>query len=92
MMSYMSFDFAAQRSTPHIEAEADCGDIPAGFSALEQQVIEIARRDGVNSLGAPTWIHKIMRVLFGIERPPPLANPDLERLRQAVVKSTLSGN
>jgi alkylhydroperoxidase family enzyme len=58
----------------------------ARFSALELQVIALARHDTLGSLEAPGLIDRLAAVLFGTRRRRrALADERLEALRQAVV-------
>lgn len=59
---------------------------PASFSALEEQVIALARTDRLGSIEAPGVIERLVTKLFGLnpERRA-LADPRLETLRRAVV-------
>lgn len=57
------------------------------FEAREWRVIEMARRDGLSSLHAPSRLARIGAWFFG-ERPNPrLADPRLETLRRAAVQA-----
>ena len=56
------------------------------FTPLEDQVIALARSDGLASLEAPGRIERLFSLVFGIEPGSrPLADPRLEALRRAVV-------
>jgi hypothetical protein len=56
------------------------------LSPLEQQVIALARLDGMGSLEPPGPIDRLMTLLFGIQpKSRALADPRLELLRRAVV-------
>lgn len=59
---------------------------PASFSALEEQVIVLARTDRLGSIEAPGLVERMVTKLFGLnlERRA-LADPRLETLRRAVV-------
>lgn len=70
-------------ATPQdLAADADA----SGFSGLEWQVVAIARRDRLSSLGAPTPIARLLHAVFGGKRANPrLADPRLEALRRVAV-------
>lgn len=56
------------------------------FSPLEEQVIALARTDGIGSLEPPSIVERMVKLLFGIEpRSRALADPRLEHLRRAIV-------
>ena len=59
---------------------------PAEFSSLEEQVIVLAKTDGLGSIEAPSRIERFVKRLFGLnEDRRALADPRLEVLRRAVV-------
>jgi alkylhydroperoxidase family enzyme len=59
---------------------------PAEFSPLEEQVIALARTDGLATLETPGRIEKLFSFLFGLNLGRrALADPRLEALRRAVV-------
>lgn len=86
-MAYRSFDPAQDLSLfddggPGASAAAR----QATFSALEWQVIAIARRDGRRSLATPGRLAVALGMIFGGERPNPrLADARLEALRRFAV-------
>ena len=58
----------------------------AEFSPLEEQVIDLARRDGLGSLEAPGRIERFLTFAFGLNiGRRALADERLEALRRAVV-------
>lgn len=58
----------------------------ATLSALEWQVVTIARRDRMSSLKPPSRIAQAIALIFGIKGANPrLANPRLEALRRMAV-------
>jgi hypothetical protein len=66
------------------------GEAPAahrtGFSALEWQVIALAKRDSLSTLHAPSKLTIALDAVFGSKRiNPALANPALETLRRVAV-------
>jgi alkylhydroperoxidase family enzyme len=59
---------------------------PVAFTPLEEQVIELALRDGLGSIEEPGTIERLFAVLFGLRAGRrTLADPRLEALRRAVV-------
>jgi hypothetical protein len=59
---------------------------PASFSALEEQVIALARADRLGSIETPGPIERLVTKLFGLNSDRrALADPRLETLRRAVV-------
>lgn len=59
----------------------------ARLSALEWQVVALARRDRVSSLREPTRLVRAIGSIFGETRNPRLADPSLEALRRMAVLS-----
>ncbi|WP_230480410.1 hypothetical protein [Sphingomonas sp. Leaf21] len=59
----------------------------ARLSALEWQVVALARRDRVSSLRAPSKLGRALGSIFGDSRNPRLADPSLEALRRMAVLS-----
>ena len=56
------------------------------FSPLEEQVIAIARTDGLGSIEVPGRLERLIKRLFGLDpERRALADPRLEALRRAVV-------
>lgn len=70
---------------PVSTSEAPWPPLP-GFSALEDRVVGLARRDGLGSVEEPGLLERLVSALFGL-RPNrrALADGRLEALRQAVV-------
>ncbi len=59
----------------------------ARLSALEWQVVALARRDRVSSLREPSRLTRAISSIFGETRNPRLADPSLEALRRMAVLS-----
>ena len=59
----------------------------ARLSALEWQVVALARRDRLSSLREPTKLTRAIGSIFGDARNPRLADPSLESLRRMAVLS-----
>ncbi|WP_454280932.1 hypothetical protein [Sphingomonas sp. Marseille-Q8236] len=59
----------------------------ARLSALEWQVVALARRDRIASLRAPGKLSRALGSIFGETRNPRLADPSLEALRRMAVLS-----
>ena len=59
----------------------------ARLSALEWQVVALARRDRIASLRAPSKLGRALGSIFGDTRNPRLADPSLEALRRMAVLS-----
>jgi hypothetical protein len=59
----------------------------ARLSALEWQVVALARRDRVSSLREPSRLTRAISNIFGETRNPRLADPSLEALRRMAVLS-----
>jgi hypothetical protein len=59
----------------------------ARLSALEWQVVALARRDRVSSLREPSRLTRAISNIFGESRNPRLADPSLEALRRMAVLS-----
>ena len=57
------------------------------FSALEWQVIALARRDNLASLQAPGRLSRALGGLFGVAAKSILADPRLEALRRLAVQA-----
>jgi len=57
------------------------------LSALEWQVVALARRDRLSSLREPTKLIRAIGSIFGDTRNPRLADPSLEALRRMAVLS-----
>ncbi|WBO21167.1 hypothetical protein [Sphingomonas abietis] len=59
---------------------------PAEFSALEEQVMALARTDSLGSIEAPGRVERLFTRLFGLNKEQrALADPRLEALRRAFV-------
>jgi hypothetical protein len=86
-MAYMDLSMRASGGLPApAELVADAADtLRSGFSALEWQVIALARRDGLASLGEPGKLSRALGSLFGLGRTSRLADPALESLRRLAV-------
>lgn len=59
----------------------------ARLSALEWQVVALARRDRIASLREPGRLTRAIATIFGEARNPRLADPSLEALRRIAVLS-----
>lgn len=59
----------------------------ARLSALEWQVVALARRDRIASLREPGRLTRAIATIFGETRNPRLADPSLEALRRMAVLS-----
>jgi len=57
------------------------------LSALEWQVVALARRDRLSSLREPSRLTRALATVFGETRNPRLADPSLEALRRMAVLS-----
>ncbi|WP_322963677.1 hypothetical protein [Sphingomonas fuzhouensis] len=57
------------------------------LSALEWQVVALARRDRISTLREPTKLIRAISSIFGDTRNPRLADPSLEALRRMAVLS-----
>ena len=62
----------------------------ARLSALEWQVVALARRDRLSSLREPTKLIRAIGSIFGETRNPRLADPSLEALRRMAVSKAFS--
>jgi len=85
-MAYLNF--SALQGSP-VSAPADVAVAPrteTGFSALEWQVVAIAQKDRLSSLGRPGKLATALTMVFGGQRPnPELADSRLEALRRLAV-------
>jgi hypothetical protein len=79
-------DIDPQPLSPEVEPFRLSPMEPASFSALEEQVIALARGDRLGSIEKPGRIERLVTKMFGLnpERRA-LADPRLEALRRAVV-------
>jgi hypothetical protein len=79
-------DIEPSGASPEVEPFRLKAMEPATFTSLEDQVIALARTDGLGSIEAPGLIERLVTRLFGLnpERRS-LADPRLETLRRAVV-------
>lgn len=68
-------------------AGRQCGSSDARLSALEWQVVALARRDRLSSLREPSRLTRAFATIFGETRNPRLADPSLEALRRMAVLS-----
>jgi hypothetical protein len=62
-----------------------------GFSALEWNVILLARNDSVASLSSRGRVARALGAIFGIAAQAPLADPRLEALRRIAVHAWRKG-
>lgn len=87
-MAYLDIDqfYATPSATTQAPVRAD-----AGFTALEWQVIALARRDSLCSLHAPGRLHRLLTRLFGLRTASKLADPRLETLRRLAVHAWQRG-
>lgn len=89
-MAYLDLDNAyaspqsAPRSVPKVEGIT-------GFTALEWNVIALAKSDTVRSLGQPGRVSRAMGSLFGLGTASRLADPRLEALRRLAVHAWRRG-
>ena len=95
-MAYVNFaeSGAATGESQPGRVESEAGDSaatdagrsdPAGLGRDEWSVVEFARNDGLWSLNPNGLLQRIVRVLFAIRPPRPLANERLEALRRFAV-------
>lgn len=84
-MAYLDLH-AAFAPTPAERIAADAHkEARSSFSALEWNVIALARRDGLASLGEPGRLARALGGLFGLGRQSRLADSRLEALRRLAV-------
>lgn len=83
-MAYLNFSPIQGES---VAAPANRSSTPASaFSALEWQVVALARKDRLSSLRTPSRVGAALGVVFGSRRANPrLADPALEALRRTAV-------
>ncbi|WP_294235395.1 hypothetical protein [uncultured Sphingomonas sp.] len=90
-MAYVAFQEigAARSATDAALARQGAAAIRADarLSALEWQVVALARRDRVSSLREPSRLTRAISSIFGETRNPRLADPSLEALRRMAVLS-----
>ena len=80
---YDMMDEAGVLMAPRADAAVRVSE---GFTALEDQVIRLARADGLGSIEAPGVIERLIGWLFGIRtNGRALADARLESLRRAVI-------
>lgn len=92
-MAYLSFDPAQDRSLLDGGRRGAPSVRQATFSALEWQVIAIARGDGRRSLATPGRLAVALGMIFGGQRPNPrLADARLEALRRFAVLAWHDGD
>ena len=73
---------------PETSGDSQPSESPVLASALgrdEWSVVEFARNDGLWSLNPDGFVQKLIRTLFGVRPPQPLANERLEALRRFAV-------
>ncbi len=91
VMAYVAFQEigAARVARDAVMAQQGAAAIrpDARLSALEWQVVALARRDRVSSLREPTRLVRAISSIFGETRNPRLADPSLEALRRMAVLS-----
>ena len=94
-MAYLAFQEigAARLATDTATAQQGAAAIrpDARLSALEWQVVALARRDSISSLRAPNRLTRALGSIFGDTRKPRLADPSLEALRRMAVLSWHQG-
>ena len=78
--------FAAAAGAPSRAA-----DSPSGLGRDEWSVVEFACNDGLWSLNPDGFVQRLVRILFGIRPPRPLANERLEALRRFAVVAWSKG-
>jgi hypothetical protein len=91
IMAYVAFQEigAARIARDAVLAQQGAAAIrpDARLSALEWQVVALARRDRVSSLREPSRLTRAISNIFGESRNPRLADPSLEALRRMAVLS-----
>jgi hypothetical protein len=88
-MAYVNFadgDGAADLRPSLIPATVAVADGRA-LSQREWMIVQLARDDGLASLREEHRFSRFMRMIFGIERKTPYANPRFEALRRLAVMS-----
>lgn len=84
-MAYMDLSASAFRPASSIRiGDSTTGGI-ARLGQDEWAVIDFARKDGLWSLAPDGFFARLVRILFGITPPRPLANERLEALRRFAV-------
>lgn len=79
----------ARRGLAVVDAEPASSPI---LSGLERSVIRLSAGDGRRSLAGPAGpAERLVGWVFGLRRPPPLADPRLEALRRLAVLFRLEG-
>lgn len=82
----------------YLELFADLGSSQASaagssrrlrFSALEQEVIDLSKLDGINTVVRPSTLTRAWRAITGARIAPPLADRRLEALRRFAVLARL---
>ena len=90
-MAYVAFQEigAARIAVDAVMAQQGAAAVrpDARLSALEWQVVALARRDRLSSLREPTKLIRAIGSIFGETRNPRLADPSLEALRRMAVLS-----
>lgn len=91
-MAYLDLELdLPRRAIEHAEARIMPRHDPVSrLSALERQVIQLARADSRWSLAGASRFQSALAAVFGLERPNPLADPRLEALRRYAVTLRLS--
>ena len=60
-------------------------DVAVAFDPLEWSIVALARQDPVSSIREEGLIGRTLRMIFGLKRRNPLADPRLEALRRLAV-------
>jgi len=76
------FDQVGGSKIPEIVGTAA---LPARLTALEWSIVALAERDGLSSIREPSRFIAALGAMFGIKRPNPLANEQLEALRKIAI-------
>lgn len=92
-MAYLDLDdmFSAPAARRTATMTVDDAIAGGGFSALEWNVVALARRDSLRSLATPGRLSRAMGSLFGSGTASTLADPRLEALRRMAVHAWRRG-
>lgn len=63
----------------------------ARLSHLERRAVDVARRDPLSSIRAPSRFDRLLVAAFALRRPLPLADAKLEAVRRYAVAARLGG-
>ena len=84
-MAYVKFAAAQDVSAESARAGESAIAESGGLGRNEWSVVDFARNDGLWSLNPDGFLQRLVRILFGIRPPRPLANDRLEALRRFAV-------